>query len=548
MAACVASTHMSLPQRPRVRARAASCCANAPRAAAAAPAVVPPLPASGDLAPPPDIRAAVAAALWRGGLEPSGDWSAQQVEVDGVLPAGLRGTLYRLGPSRLRVGALRYAHWFDGDGGMFALHVDGAAGSAAASHRVVQTPRLAAQAAKGERGIAARGAFTQAAGGVLGNALRPVATACNVAPLLWAGKLLAASEGGAPFELHPTTLQTLGPVNAWLRGGALGFGAHFKIDAATGTLYNIGLLPTGGLRVFAMDADGAELRAARLPLPHSTFVHDFAQTARFLVFVIPPWHASRGDILRAVLGFAPVGAQFQWQPQRGTRCVVMRKADLRVVLDTTLADAFSLYHFVDAYEEDEEDEEAAAAAPRLRVRLCRLLGARSALEANFGDMYGAVWSRGHFSDLVELRIDLAAVSVQPPAPLAPAALPGEFPTISAAVPPGGRARYVYQPAFSGEQPGSWWDCIQKVDLATGAVTVRRFEHGDTPGEVSFVPDPRGDGGEDAGWLLCFVYRPERHGTDVLVLDARRMDAEPLATLRLPRHAPYAIHGVWHPDE
>ena len=43
------------------------------------------------------------------------------------LPDGLKGTLYRNGPARMRRGTTAYRHWFDGDGMVHAFRVDGTA-------------------------------------------------------------------------------------------------------------------------------------------------------------------------------------------------------------------------------------------------------------------------------------------------------------------------------------------------------------------------------------------------------------------------------------
>src|SRR6516162_11848368 len=40
----------------------------------------------------------------------------EPLRVEGRLPEGLRGTLYRTGPSLFSTFGRRYGHWFDGDG------------------------------------------------------------------------------------------------------------------------------------------------------------------------------------------------------------------------------------------------------------------------------------------------------------------------------------------------------------------------------------------------------------------------------------------------
>ena len=46
-------------------------------------------------------------------------------EIDGHLPEGLTGTLYRNGPGKNEVGGKPYAHLFDGDGLLSQFAFDG---------------------------------------------------------------------------------------------------------------------------------------------------------------------------------------------------------------------------------------------------------------------------------------------------------------------------------------------------------------------------------------------------------------------------------------
>ena len=41
-----------------------------------------------------------------------------------------------------------------------------------------------------------------------------------------------------------------------------------------------------------------------------------------------------------------------------------------------------------------------------------------------------------------------------------------------------------------------------------------------------------------------VYNASRQCSEVVILDAQEMEASPVATLRLPHHLPYGLHGNW----
>jgi len=45
-----------------------------------------------------------------------------------------------------------------------------------------------------------------------------------------------------------------------------------------------------------------------------------------------------------------------------------------------------------------------------------------------------------------------------------------------------------------------------------------------------------------------VYRAATDTSDVVILDARAIDAAPVATVHLPRRVPAGFHGAWVPRE
>ncbi|MDC6134466.1 carotenoid oxygenase family protein, partial [Burkholderia gladioli] len=63
----------------------------------------------------------------------------------------------------------------------------------------------------------------------------------------------------------------------------------------------------------------------------------------------------------------------------------------------------------------------------------------------------------------------------------------------------------------------------------------------------FVPRA-GSSEDDDGWVLACVYRAATDTSDVVVLDARRLDAEPVATVHLPVRIPAGFHGAWLPRD
>ncbi|MHB8117084.1 MAG: carotenoid oxygenase family protein, partial [Acidithiobacillus ferrivorans] len=67
--------------------------------------------------------------------------------------------------------------------------------------------------------------------------------------------------------------------------------------------------------------------------------------------------------------------------------------------------------------------------------------------------------------------------------------------------------------------------------------------GDQNSEPVFVPRPIASS-EDDGWLLVCVYRKATDTSDLVILDGRNIDGDPIATVQLPRRIPAGFHGAW----
>jgi carotenoid cleavage dioxygenase-like enzyme len=87
--------------------------------------------------------------------------------------------------------------------------------------------------------------------------------------------------------------------------------------------------------------------------------------------------------------------------------------------------------------------------------------------------------------------------------------------------------------------------LVRYDLDGGDAEEHRFAAG-APGEAVFVPaDSASD--ERSGWYLSYVYDPVRDGSDLVILDATDITAEPVARVRLPQRVPHGFHGNWITD-
>lgn len=169
-----------------------------------------------------------------------GERDDQHLPMQGRLPAGLEGTLFRNGPNPRF--PLAEAHWFEGDGMVHAITLGN--GHVSYRNRWVRTTRFSAEAIAGHRLDVLNGTHNGRA---------------NTHVLPHAGRLMALEEAHAPVLLCADTLRTLDESLDQV-GTALPFTAHPKRDPHTGELVFFGYSSAGPLsrrvRCGALDAEG----------------------------------------------------------------------------------------------------------------------------------------------------------------------------------------------------------------------------------------------------------------------------------------------------
>jgi carotenoid cleavage dioxygenase len=156
------------------------------------------------------------------------------------------------------------------------------------------------------------------------------------------------------------------------------------------------------------------------------------------------------------------------------------------------------------------------------------------------------WRDRNSAKLHRWRIDLAKGGVTS-TPLDD--LGGEFPRVDERR-VGLRHRFGYM-AVNGPEPQERalpvFTAIRKYDLDRGTSETRAFGALNGCGEPLFAPR-HGAAEEDDGYVLVLQYDHARDRSDFLVLDARHLNDEPLARIRIPHRVPYGFHGNWVPAD
>ncbi|MCA9699699.1 MAG: carotenoid oxygenase family protein, partial [Myxococcales bacterium] len=458
------------------------------------------------------------------------------LELEGELPEGLQGTLFRNGPASFDSFGVRYGHWFDGDGAVSACRVRG--GEVTGAIRFVESADRAEEREAGEPLFPGFGTRAPSLRSHIRSVIRGrVKSVANTNVLPWQGRLLALHEGSRPIGLEPETLETLGPTDL---DGTIGraMSAHPHRVAAHRCTYNIGLIggksPT--LEILAMPDAGPLRRLGSLPLGRMTMIHDFIATERHLLILISPVFLRPLDM---ILKRRPFVESLAWQPEVGTEVIAVPITNPGVALGPAkrfFVEPFFQFHFANAFEASEAGDDIIVDLvqypdfPAINSWIHELTRPAPMHTAIDGTLV-----RGRL-DL--RRQQLRFESVHPSC---------EFSRVAPAV-DGRRHRFVYLGCHaqrSGVRPGMQ-DHLAKVDMERGESWAWDFGDETYPSEPVFVADPARGDREDGGWLVTIVYDGERDRSCFAVVDAERPQRGVLARAWFDQHLPPTFHGNWSP--
>ena len=435
--------------------------------------------------------------------------------VTGRLPADLHGSFYRNGPGRFELGGERYHHWFDGDG--FVQRWQIAGGQVRHTGRFVETRRFVDESEAGQFLYPSFGTHVARRGFRDNDTMN----AANTNLLPFNGRLYALWEGGSAYEVDPDTLATRG-VKTWrdeLR--AMPFSAHPKVDPQGG-MWNFGAMPgSGRIALYQIGADGNVLRTGLVEVPRQAMVHDFAVSARHLIFLVPPYDLKPGKDLSFAERHAWAG---DGPNARALRVVVVSKDTLTVRQVFELPPSM-VFHFGNAWED--------GACTRFDVVLHGgdVLADLGGLMA--GEQRTGLQTR---SEAVQVCLDYGARQARSARLFGPS----EFPRVSPLV-VGRRHRRL---ALLGSDPRtgqSRLDTVNLVDLDGGKADSYAFGAGWQVEEHVLVPR-RNARSETDGYLVG-VAQDLKKGVGVMtVFDAARVSAGPVALARLPYRTPHCFHG------
>ena len=452
-------------------------------------------------------------------------------EIEGEIPCGLNGTLFRNGPGLFDIHGTPIEHPFDGDGMVSAISFQG--GRAHFRNRFVRTEGFVKEQEAGK--MLYRGVFgTQKPGGWLNNAFDfKLKNIANTNIIHWGDKLLALWEAAEPHRLDPHTLETLGLdyLDGILQPGDA-FAAHpwidpsCDMDGGAPCLVNFSIKPglSTTITIYELNREGKLLRRHAHSIPGFSFIHDFTITPNYCIFFQNP---VTFNPLPFLFGLQGAGECVKFQPHQPTRIVVIPRTPPYQGVKILETQAGFIFHHANAFESSDKiciDSVCYQSLPQVQP------------DTNYKEVDFETLDPGQ---LWRFTLNLKDETVQSQMVESRCC---EFPSVHPDK-VGRPYRYLFIGAAHDATGNAPLQGILKLDLKTQERQLWSFAPKGYISEPIFVPQSDAIS-EDQGWVLTVVYDASRHRSDVVILDGQDLNRGPIARVHLKHHIPYGLHGSW----
>jgi carotenoid cleavage dioxygenase-like enzyme len=454
------------------------------------------------------------------------------LEVMGTIPKELNGMYFRNSADPQYPPLLGKDIFLNGDGMVHSVRFDN--GHADLKTRYVQTEKLALErTARRALFGAYRNSFTDdplVAGKDNGTA--------NTSMLWHHGKLYALKESQLPMELDPQTLETKGLHNFGGKLTSKTFTAHPKLDPETGEAiafsYNGNGEASDQIEIYTISKAGDITRSETFTAPYCSMVHDYHVSRHYIAFTICPMVCDWERVKRGE-------PYWHWDATKQTMVGVIPRAEgVSGIRWFTCPVVAMQTHTFNAWEDVSEQGGTT-------LHLDHFITGSGWL-SQFPDIhnpdakekppFGERWSFDLGNPKDEFKIKRLINCV------------GEMPVIDPRFAMR-RAQHFYfgtfNPAFGPMLPmgpkGPPFTCLGHFDEANDKLNFWYAGENSAPEEPCFVPKSA-DAPEGEGWLLTMVGRRAENRTDLVILDATRIQDGPVAIVKFPCRVHEGFHGIW----
>ena len=278
-----------------------------------------------------------------GRSDPGGRNSAPRIE--GKLPAGLEGALYRNGPGLFERAGVRKPNLLDGDGLVQCLAIR------RWRRHAIATP-LSARRNSNEEDAAGRWLYAtwsmREPGGMLANlGGGTFSSQAGVTVYPQGGMLYAFDEVSPPYGLDPATLETKGAAPLGRPDLDFAIKAHTKRDPVSGDWLLAAVTNGRTLKLHAIvhGPDGALKSHTVIDSPRNVYIHDFFATEHYYVFLLHPMRFRPWGFLAGLDSYIE---SLEWHGDEGNVVLVVPRAGGQV--RRFEAPGAFMWHALNAYE------------------------------------------------------------------------------------------------------------------------------------------------------------------------------------------------------
>ena len=439
----------------------------------------------------------------------------EEMEVIGVIPTDLQGHFLRVGPNPVHVFSEEAYHTFDGDGMIHAIEFRD--GKARYRNRFIENEGFKLEQERGDWVYKGMKSLMDPTPSRIPEGAPSSKNLANTAFTYHNNTLYALHEPSQPTIISLPDLDTQGPTDF---DGKLThpFTAHPKIDKKSGEMIAYGYsFQAPFVSYSVIDQHGDLVHTTPITIPRSIFMHDFAVTEKYTLFLDFPITL---DVGRAIAG----GPAVDFEPQYGARIGVMPRFGSDEDVLWFDVETGVVIHTANAW--DEGDEVVLQAS---RSNTADIAGAGTSEGNNLQENQGR---------LHEWRINLKTGAV---IERSLSDTPCDFTRVNDDY-ACHKTRYVYAGIFNTERAFTF-DGVMKYDNKSGITSEYIYGPNRHGGEAVFAPKVDGDL-EDDGYLVCFVHDEAENQSECQIIDARDITAGPVATLIMPCRVPYGFHAGW----
>jgi carotenoid cleavage dioxygenase len=439
----------------------------------------------------------------------------EEMEVIGIIPTDLKGHFLRVGPNPVHVFSEEAYHTFDGDGMIHAIEFRN--GKARYRNRFIENEGFKLEQERGDWVYKGMKSLMDPTPSRIPEGAPSSKNLANTAFTYHNNTLYALHEPSQPTIISLPDLDTQGPTDF---DGKLThpFTAHPKIDKKSGEMIAYGYsFQAPFVSYSVIDQHGDLVHTTPITIPRSIFMHDFAVTEKYTLFLDFPITL---DVGRAIAG----GPAVDFEPQYGSRIGVMPRFGSDEDVRWFDVETGVVIHTANAW--DEGDEVVLQAS---RSNTADIAGAGTSEGNNLQENQGR---------LHEWRINLKTGAV---IERSLSDTPCDFTRVNDDY-ACHKTRYVYAGIFNTERAFTF-DGVMKHDNKSGITSEYIYGPNRHGGEAVFAPKVDGDL-EDEGYLVCFVHDEAENQSECQIIDARDITAGPVATLIMPCRVPYGFHAGW----